>query len=1135
MSAVEISKRDTIVIEQEIDLDVLGVRDWIELREIVPRPVRSRSQWLEILDAHSVFLTLGGLHASEIDIGPNERPMLAVSGDFLADEFARRLASGDEPDVITFTVRLRQGVGAARDTPPDVLTFEVYPFRAAEPPEVDFRPFAVDVNIDVSADDIDIGSLHLKWKRDVRYSVSPLHAAITLAFAPLGFPLSAKLPRQRTDATVSVQTRHEPVLSGATIVVDLQDLQPGDEDFELEVILSASLANVLARIDESGSTARDRRQLDLLCTPQVLVRQGVRSASFSLPPRTIALYADMRERFLVRIGKATADLARATVPMIGSTVVGIRGAQSPRPICDPPILDLTITAAPRTTGALLACEVEFFADSDPAPIESRTLRKPMSDGARTSTATIRIDISTIKDIESYLPDDVAGRSKLRVQLRFLLTLSTGEERRYAGEFFIEFLRRRAVRPICIDIGTSATAVWVAELAKRGTATSYEALPLGEWLEEIDKLHSESSRIAQVRKSVLIPSHIGLAGFEGLRARYNPASLGDLRLALDDRDHTLARLQFLDRTYDISVPFPNSNALPGAATRVFKYLKAALTAGRDEIPLKSSIYRRNRRLDKLIRTQKLEVTRLLEDYIDELVKLYVFRHVATNLDGDADEIDDAVRPPQFVITHPCGVGNELRRAYQDAFTKVVGRFASDGDDLVEPLLFPESFAAGRYALQRLAGERRAPTHPAVVAALDIGAGTFDVSIFAHNGRNRTSAMPLADFGVPLGGNQLDRAIYEQVDSILRKVAADRRFTELFRLNTADRSRYEATLERGVLVAKVELSRRLLADSTLNYSWRDEPFRLPLFEPDPDPDLSSLVTPVEPGRLRGRTLPFSIDGEDVVLAVQPDSERGDVVTLDIPRALLDGRSPNLANIVEGLGKLLPDIAVESARKLAKSDPVYADRDICVIVTGRTALWPPLFSAIRRAIELHSGAVLLNQMPFDPESMKKAVVLGGALGQSDPELVSRTRARSNPLAIVRFGSRVVEGPASSNTIPVVEDIVYVTDYAEEHTPVPDRVVKTPVPDFGPEFQLVRAIPGLANKYRRDRLNALLPRAPTFDFDDQARFQPRDFGPSVAPGHGRCEVSANADGVMMVTITFDGSGTAQSVQVAGDEMVRR
>jgi hypothetical protein len=178
----------------------------------------------------------------------------------------------------------------------------------------------------------------------------------------------------------------------------------------------------------------------------------------------------------------------------------------------------------------------------------------------------------------------------------------------------------------------------------------------------------------------------------------------------------------------------------------------------------------------------------------------------------------------------------------------------------------------------------------------------------------------------------------------------------------------------------------------------------------------------------------------------------------------------------------------------------------------------------------------MPFDPEMMKSAVVLGAALGQSEADGSLTHAAQMNPLAIVHFGSRI-QGSAASRQgrvrTRVIDDITYLTDYTYARTPRPGHPVAAAFSVDG-EFYLVRVVPGLDKAERRDRLNAVLARAPIFDFNGQTRFTPADFGLGPSAHAYRCEVAIDADGVVTVTITAQGASIHHSLAISGDDVVR-
>jgi hypothetical protein len=1138
LDSVSISTRLPIPIE-EIDLD--NAPEWIPLKAIEPRPVGGRSLALEILDEPFAFDYNG--YQATIQIRQDERPTLFVKRSFVADTFEKRLKRGEEPDFLQLKTRIRQGLRPAGNTAPDELIFETVSFRRAAPPEVECQLLPVDIGSSTLST-LKIGILHAKWQRDVRYCGSAVRLTVMLEFNRPGFQLLAEIATPIADgASIGIETMN--IGSRTTVVADVHDLPAGVDPFELEIALMAPIGNVLPLIEQFGISNQNQSELSLACDVTATVQQGsdTKDARISRPRMTASLRADMRHRFLLRCDKFEADLAAPQPPTdIGPIPVSVRRVHHQRAIFDHPVLEFAVTSMPKRQNARLDCSVRLYVKGPRSEIlvvpNARLSEEALIEEVRVNRARLRLPLAEYRELEQYLPTSETGRVTLRAELTFTLKERQASST-YVCNLNLLLTLRRALRPICIDIGTSATAVWVADAPVSGAATTYRPLPLGEWLEEIDEWHAESSRITGVDNSVLIPSHVGLTWSDGLRTQHNPQSLGDVLLALDE--NTPSRLEFLDRTYDISLPFPSSIKLASAGERVFKRLKAALAEGTGEIRLGIAIDRRNRQTNKIVRTHKLDVAKLLEDYIDELVKLYVLRHVAANLDGDAAEIDDAMRVPQFVITHPCGVGNELRRAYQDAVAAIVRRFVPDAADFIEPLFFTESFAAGRFALQHLIQDRNRAVidaRDAIVAALDIGAGTFDISIFQHNEPNR--ATPLVDFGLPIGGDHLDKALAERVSFILERVVANRQASHVLALNDRDRDAYDAAIDREIRIAKIDLSMK--CSERPNFGWPADSlyFRMKLMDSGHGGWQSfRLVTVSDPDARYDQQVRIPIDGEDVILNMQLSGAGTDAVTLDIPRGLLDGpKARSVAAVVEVLGRVLPEMAVESAQKLMKRGPIPSSQRIHVIVTGRTALWPPLFAAIRQTVERYPSVVFPRPNPFDPEIMKSAVVLGAALGQSEAAGSTGHAAQMNPLAIVRFGARIQssaafahEGHVQTN---VIDNITYLTDYTYDRTPRPGHPVRTA--DFSVDgvVQLVRVVPGLDKADRRDSLNAILARAPIFDFNGQTRFCPEDFGLGRSAHTYSCEVASDADGVVTVMITAQGASIHHVLKISGDDVVR-
>jgi hypothetical protein len=132
---------------------------------------------------------------------------------------------------------------------------------------------------------------------------------------------------------------------------------------------------------------------------------------------------------------------------------------------------------------------------------------------------------------------------------------------------------------------------------------------------------------------------------------------------------------------------------------------------------------------------------------------------------------------------------------------------------------------------------------------------------------------------------------------------------------------------------------------------------------------------------------------------------------------------------------------------------------IVTGRAALWPPLYQAIRRTLSRQAAANgnLPREVPFDPDTMKKAVLSGAIALAQQPHLDLGAEVL-NPLAVVTYaGPGESARPETWFDMPNIKSVKYI---AESGLPEGTLSVRA-----RGRFAIVRALPGLDDDERRDR----------------------------------------------------------------------
>ena len=154
-------------------------------------------------------------------------------------------------------------------------------------------------------------------------------------------------------------------------------------------------------------------------------------------------------------------------------------------------------------------------------------------------------------------------------------------------------------------------------------------------------------------------------------------------------------------------------------------------------------------------------------------------------------------------------------------------------------------------------------------------------------------------------------------------------------------------------------------------------------------------------------------------------------DVPQ---DPRDPR--TVAHLLGHVLPRLALNEARRFRRSTE---DESPYWAVTGRAALWPPLFDALVDTIRMHSdlpSSAL--PRPEEPEIMKQAVIKGAVYLAGETKL-SLGNDLLHPLALLKID-------------PITHNIVSL-----EYVPNSERAEGEEVIECDGIFHLARALPGL------------------------------------------------------------------------------
>ncbi|MFO1168577.1 MAG: hypothetical protein U1E19_10765 [Rhodoblastus sp.] len=566
--------------------------------------------------------------------------------------------------------------------------------------------------------------------------------------------------------------------------------------------------------------------------------------------------------------------------------------------------------------------------------------------------------------------------------------------------------------LCVDVGTSATAIWCGLLTQ---GAEHSPLPLGEWLEQVDRTHDESRQVNGSDAGALIPSNIGLASSMNFRDRFDVLSLGDPANAGELETSVLNRLRALGRVHDISVPFPSTSEMSVYADQIVFAPKRHLIENTNPA-LGAPVYKRVG--DKLEQVMEVDTLDLFSDYFDEISSYLLPRVLHWAAQRPRRDIFKAILSKwldggdrlQLIVTHPSGLSDEKRRTYARASESFVRRIQNGlklGDAPqpvgagVRTFLVSESLAAARFGLSQLLAQHVLANGEQDLVVLDIGAGTFDVTVL-------TAAIKHGDledwsihshFGLSIGGIDLDRAMLRRVVDILRGAeGAVRAVARDLPTCMEDLASTVDAGDRQIGVRMIQEFRKAKArlTSTLldavqggaldRYGWTGArapalsikvgeiigAFSDPQWPVQVDPDSRNLIdighrhasisVRVPPRGAAGE----AIDKREVWLDIAPEA-----------LGLEASETDRLAGILKLLTTEIPAIAGKAAEKHGRSG-----RPTRWIVTGRTALWPPIYEGIARmAVEIFGGEIA--EKPFTASEMKTAVVFGARRLASEPHL--------------------------------------------------------------------------------------------------------------------------------------------------------
>ncbi len=632
-------------------------------------------------------------------------------------------------------------------------------------------------------------------------------------------------------------------------------------------------------------------------------------------------------------------------------------------------------------------------------------------------------------------------------------------------------------------------------------------------------HEEFDPTRAPADNVLLPSLVGLDPTRSMRARFAPLSYGDAGLARRDDEGVARRLRALGRHYDVSVPFVPRQDIPASGDTIIREPKREMMRALEACgPCRRPILGREvlaQENGQVVATRMVDFGALLGDVFHELGDFLLPRALKL-ADGEPAQTGrrGATGDGPFVgawvegrygigavATYPSGVPATVREGYRTSVERCLTAFTGAADSHAWIKLVPEAVAAAFFGIESLLaeGKQAEPGHK-LFAALDIGAGTCDATLIDATLRHhpRSNKLHVAEwtirshFGMIVGGRDLDLAIEAAVRDVLAGLATREAFRGLEIAHDvrgpgsgAARGAGSTTLTQlfardlafrdAIQDAKRGLSAVLLArPASEAFRWSDDGPRFRVVvgrEPD---DGTLPVRRTEPTRRLeapvgrpGTTVEVErrpVDGLDGVHLVI-EGTCGDDGRVEAPRIVLemgpsafaarrteadvraDGRLDPRA-VVDLLGRVVPRLLAREADRQGLPAPQW-------IVSGRAALWPPLFEAIGETAR--SGGGRVPPRPFPPAQMKEAVLLGAMalaidarlpLGDDVPKLLAvlddvtaiadRRAGGIRKLSAIRYldGSERLDGKAnvtwhdSSRLVQILPGLI-----ADPTTAAPDH----------------------------------------------------------------------------------------------------
>jgi len=546
---------------------------------------------------------------------------------------------------------------------------------------------------------------------------------------------------------------------------------------------------------------------------------------------------------------------------------------------------------------------------------------------------------------------------------------------------------------CLDLGASATTFSFGRANALGRSGT---VPLGDFVYSLTRQSFADYNKQTPGKNALLPMDIGLSSNTGLRNHADPLSFGTLDRLGGSEDAVRKRLTHFGRTYDVSVPGPKVGAHEQQLPLVNDLKRRLLSKGK--MPIVPEIYTHTK--DGLSLVSEIDLYVLLRDVLDEIAVYLIPRAMLLSKDLEQNEVysggvssngadtykefnDLNASNLDLVITHPTRLDKKLLREFKDAGRHFFRQLIAEGntEEKCEPIFVSEALAAAHYCVYAGVPEEVRKSYSGRtthLAVIDMGASTFDaiiVSVTWGSSGIAKSWEVKSHFGERVGGHNLDDA--------LRSIALQALDAELdptdpngLRLDedyARSEIRLSDALDRAIQNAKISL-----CDDVRNatkpgpYRWEGSTVPQNL-----NVSLRGILLPPQVGSAsRPNPQPAAFDSPHVVY----DADARHYV-LRIPRDILLAHnhvntenaehwkqpSPrNPAMVARLLGVGIPAMMAREAERLGL-------RDVEWVITGRTALWPPIYQAVLDTVTSLGGGKVRSPQPFESDEMKEVVVHG------------------------------------------------------------------------------------------------------------------------------------------------------------------